>query len=146
MAARHDIAVAVDKGWLDLWSLRMEDPVADAGSMRIGADGHLIELGRRPTPLSEIEGQYIGLIRLSAGIQEHIAAFHDGLGDAGPYQGKDKANMYMTTFIQLLIDNGFDVGAAFIRHGWLEVDSLQDLDAYEAAHRAGTLHALYRAD
>jgi choline kinase len=144
-ASAHDVAVVVDRGWRALWSMRMEDPLADASTMRIGKGGRILELGLRPTSLDEIEGQYIGLIRIAAGAQARVTAFHDGLHGADSYQGKDKANMYMTTFIQLMIDAGFDVGAAFTDHGWLEVDSLGDLEAYEQAHKAGTLGALYDA-
>jgi choline kinase len=141
----HDVAVAVDTGWLDLWSMRMENPLADAGSMRIGPGGRIIELGLTPESLDEVEGQYVGLIRVSAGTQGRLVRFYDSLDPHLDYRGKEKANMYMTTFIQLLIDAGFDVGAAFIRHGWLEVDSLGDLKAYEIAAREGRLERLYDA-
>lgn len=143
--APHEVAVAVDTGWLDLWSLRMEDPLADAESMRIGPTGRILELGLPPERVDEIEGQYVGLIRVASGAQIGLVRLHDSLDPNHSYRGKDKANMFMTTFIQLLIDAGFDVGAAFIHHGWLEVDSLDDLKAYEAAGRDGRLDRLYHA-
>lgn len=141
----HDIAVAIDRGWFDLWSLRMDDPLSDAESLKIAPDGRIAELGKKATRIDEIEGQYIGLIKIKAGIQKEILQIYDGLDPSGPYLGKDKANMFMTTFIQLLIDRKLDVGPAFIRHGWLEVDSTDDLAAYETAYRSGALKALYDA-
>lgn len=39
--------------------------------------------------------------------------------------------MYMTSLIQNLIDNDWQVQAALINRGWLEVDSVEDLQAYE---------------
>ncbi|WP_293800217.1 phosphocholine cytidylyltransferase family protein [uncultured Bosea sp.] len=145
MAARHEISVVVDRGWHALWSLRMEDPLADAETLRIGPDGRLAELGGKPSSLADIEGQYIGLIKLTASVQPKICAFYDGLDTLGPYLGKDKANMFMTTFVQLLIEAQFDVGPAFTSNGWLEVDSLADLEAYEAAYREGRLRSIYDA-
>ena len=36
--------------------------------------------------------------------------------------------MYMTSFLQHLIDSGWDVRAAFIENGWLEIDAPEDLE------------------
>ncbi len=40
--------------------------------------------------------------------------------------------MYMTSFIQLLINSGYPVKADIIRNGWLEFDSQDDLTVYES--------------
>ena len=40
--------------------------------------------------------------------------------------------MYMTSFIQYLIYNQWEVKATLINNGWLEVDTLEDLDRYES--------------
>ena len=39
--------------------------------------------------------------------------------------------MYMTSLIQHMIDSGWHIQAALINRGWLEVDSVEDLQAYE---------------
>ena len=44
------------------------------------------------------------------------------------YDGKDYDNMHMTSFIQHLIDSGWEARAAFIDNGWAEVDCEADLD------------------
>jgi len=44
----------------------------------------------------------------------------------------------MTSFIQHLIDTGVVVQAAFTDGGWIEVDSVEDLDFYNQLHKAGT--------
>jgi choline kinase len=44
------------------------------------------------------------------------------------YDGKNYDNMYMTTFIQILISNKFQVTPVFINGGWVEIDSPSDLD------------------
>ena len=39
--------------------------------------------------------------------------------------------MYMTTFIQMIIDNLLNVKPIYINGGWLEIDSLEDLKKLE---------------
>ena len=45
------------------------------------------------------------------------------------YDGRDYDNMQMTSFLQTLINFGWDVRATFIENGWAEIDCLSDLDA-----------------
>jgi NDP-sugar pyrophosphorylase family protein len=37
----------------------------------------------------------------------------------------------MTTFLQILIDNGFALKPVYIDGGWIEVDTCEDLEYYE---------------
>lgn len=145
MSGSHAISVAIDRGWFDLWKVRMEDPLADAETLKIAPDGRIAELGRKPKSISDIQGQYIGLFKISRAVQREILSIYDALDPDGPYDGRNRANMFMTSFIQLLIDRGIDVGPAWIGHGWLEVDSVEDLKAYEALHARGALEILYDA-
>ena len=46
--------------WQRLWELRMEDPLADAETLRLDADGYLVELGRTPRAVADIEGAVRG--------------------------------------------------------------------------------------
>ena len=55
----------VDDGWLDLWSVRNDNPLDDAETLKYGRNGQIIELGRKPKSLGEIESQYTGLIKIS---------------------------------------------------------------------------------
>lgn len=143
LSSRHDISVAVDRQWRRLWSLRMEDPLSDAETMRVASSGRIQELGKKPKSYADIEGQYIGLFRVAAATASKIVEFYDHLDLAGPYDGRDRANMFMTSFIQALIDTGFDVGAAFIDGGWLEIDQIADLENYERLAADGALSGYY---
>ena len=62
---KHDIVVTVDKDWFELWKIRMDDPLIDAETMKLDSDKNIIELGKRANNYNEINGQYIGLIKLS---------------------------------------------------------------------------------
>ncbi len=129
LAGAGEIAVAVDRQWRRLWALRMDDPLRDAETMRL-KDGQIRELGKKPRSYDEVEGQYIGLFRIRADQVARLLAFHDALDRGARYDGKDFGNMYATSFLQALIDSGWDVQAAFIENGWLEVDTADHLALY----------------
>ena len=60
------------------------------------------------------------------------------------YDGKDFDNIYMTSFLQLLIDNGWKAKAVLVDNGWLEVDSVEDLEHYEKMAKDGKLDQFYK--
>lgn len=133
-----DIAITADVGWEKLWSARMENYLSDVETFKM-RDGKIIELGKKPKELKEVEAQYIGLVKFSAAAQSRVLAFYDALDRNATYDGKNFDNMYMTSFLQGMIDAGFDVRPALIQNGWLEVDTLEDHARYEALQREGRL-------
>jgi L-glutamine-phosphate cytidylyltransferase len=60
------------------------------------------------------------------------------------YDGKDFDNMYMTSFLQNLIDSGWKAKAVVVESGWLEVDSVGDLEHYEEMYNKGKLGQFYK--
>jgi choline kinase len=127
------VALAVNTAWRELWQLRMEDPLADAETMKLDAAGHVTELGKKPKTYADVQGQYMGLMKFSA-----------ALDPRGPYDGKDRANMYMTSFLQHWIDHVSPIAAVPVDGGWIEVDTVDDLEAYEQMHREGRLQEFCR--
>ena len=139
LECRHEICVSVDLDWRDLWSLRMEDPLADAETLKFGPDGRLREIGKRPTGYQDIEGQYLGLVKVRTDRIEKLRAAYHAMDRDAIYDGKDFDNMYMTSFLQHLIDTGWRVQGAPVQGGWLEIDTVDDLEVYETMHRRGEL-------
>ena len=123
-----DFAVVVDRDWRRLWQERMDDALDDAETLRLDHRGNIIELGRRATSYAEIEGQYVGLMKVSAAAWPKLHAFHAALDRDADYDGKNFDNMYMTTFIQAVIDRLMPVKAVPINGGWLEIDVPSDLE------------------
>ena len=121
-----DFGVIVDKNWRELWDQRMENPIMDVETLKIKNDC-IIEIGKRPRNYEEIEGQYIGLIKISKSALRKVIDFYNKLDKDKIYDGKDYDNMYMTSFIQLVIDNLMDVRPIFIEGGWAEIDTIDDL-------------------
>jgi choline kinase len=118
-----DISVVIDKNWLELWSRRMEDPLQDAESLILDSDGNILDLGKKVDSFDKIQGQYIGLIKFSKEILPSITKFYQKISSK-----KDIRDMYMTDFLQELIDCGFRVKSVPIHGGWLEIDTIGDLN------------------
>ena len=137
METEGDVSLMIDRAWRELWSLRFADPLSDAETLRIGDDGRIAELGEKPQGYDQIEGQYTGLIRVDA---TRTGAFRSAW-DAQPAEGR--ANMYMTRFLQNLVEAGWAVLPAWVESGWLEVDTVEDLATYERLAGEGKLAAFY---
>lgn len=119
-----DICVSADLSWLQLWQERMEDPLKDAESFKMKkGTNQVLELGKPLNNVGDAEAQYMGLIKLSEyGLKSFI-----NLYNSIPYN--EVKSMYMTDFIQRLIDNGNKVTASIHDEHWYEIDSTQDLEA-----------------
>lgn len=122
------IGLVVDREWQRYWAARMDDPLSDAETLKLTDGDRLVELGKKPQSYDEIQGQYIGLIKVRADYVEHLAEIWRAMDRDVTYDGKKYDNMYMTSFIQHLINSGVEVRAAFIKGGWAEIDCQRDLD------------------
>ena len=56
------LAVAYDPQWLSQWQGRFADPLSDAETFRIDENQRLLEIGNKPNAISEVQGQYMGLL------------------------------------------------------------------------------------
>jgi choline kinase len=139
MSCEAPVCLPVDVEWERFWSARMPDPLADAETLKLNAACDVIELGKKPSDRSEIAAQYIGLIKFSASLAGQLPDIYGRLDRSGAFDGKDFDNMYMTTFLQILIDSQWQTRAVKIENGWLEVDTPEDLKLYNAMHENGTL-------
>lgn len=125
--SKNNVSVVIDKKWKELWSQRMENPLDDAETLKI-ENGNIIELGKKPKSYNEIEGQYIGLLKISKEVVNDIILYYQTLDKNKLYDGKSFDNMYMTSFIQMIIEHLLDVKPVFINGGWIEIDSVDDLN------------------
>lgn len=129
MASTDDIAVAIDLDWEQYWRARNEDPLADAETLRMDGTGRLLEIGQKPKSIDQIEGQYMGLMKFSPrGLEALRKTFH-GAREAGALRGKPPEKAYMTDLLQLMIDRGERLASVKVNGGWVEVDTVDDLQS-----------------
>ena len=118
--AKGDFCVVVDKEWKKLWQKRFENPLDDAETLKI-KNNYIVEIGKKPKDYSEIEAQYIGLIKISKNTLPTIVNFYEKI--------ENKENLYLTDFIQKLIDNNISqITPVIINGGWIEIDNIKDLN------------------
>lgn len=133
------VAISVDRQWQRLWEARMEDPLNDAETLKLQDGNKVVEVGKKPQSLEEIQGQYMGLIKVRGDTVKQFRNAWHSLDKQAEYDGKDFDNMYMTSFIQHFIDSGVLVQAAFTDGGWIEVDSTEDLEFYNGLYKTDNL-------
>lgn len=139
-----DIGVVVDRDWLPYWQQRFDDPLSDAETLKIDASNHIVEIGQRPSGLYDIQAQYIGLsVYRNNGVRslEQLYDTEKGSlanGKRGICSSRVLSQLYMTDMLQGLINKGYSVVPLFVSGGWLEVDSLRDL---EVANRFANIRA-----
>jgi L-glutamine-phosphate cytidylyltransferase len=144
MKCEEEVSLMIDSNWRDLWSLRFEDPLDDAETLLMSEDGFVRELGKKPLSYEQIQGQYTGLIKIREDKKSDLIDFYNKLDRDVLYDGKDFKNMYMTSFLQLLIDNHWKVKAVEVCNGWLEIDSVEDLETYEGMASRGELDRFFK--
>jgi len=124
IGTKGDIVISYDKEWLDLWMLRGDNPLEDAESFA-EQGGVLLDIGRKVTDLSEISGQYMGLILIRTKGWEKIK-------EKLQVETEDFINnLDMTALLQLLLSGGVEINTMRVNGNWLEVDTPVDLARYQ---------------
>ena len=137
MEASCEISVAADDGWYEYWKKRCDNPLDDAETFLFDAEDNLLEIGRKTTELSDIQSQYIGLMKYSGnGIRKVIGLCErakEKSSNGEPLWRTERTyqKMYMTDMLQGLVDEGNQIKVVHINRGWYEVDGLEDLQVVE---------------
>lgn len=128
ISSKAPITLTIDKQWRRYWEARMEDPLLDAETLILNKDNYITELGKVPNDYNEIHGQYTGLIKVSSSYVNKFKNTWLSMDRDHIFDGQTFDNMYMTSFLQYLIDHGWKIKASIIKNGWAEVDCIADLE------------------
>jgi choline kinase len=127
IACTASLAVTYDPGWLELWTGRFGDPLLDAETFRLNPDHTLAEIGNKPKSVNEVEGQYMGLLRLTPEAWAEISRIRQDL----PQLERDK--MHMTSTLQKVIEaNRMPIVAISCYGRWGEIDTIEDFLYFES--------------
>jgi len=133
-AAPGDFVICFDRDWRDLWSRRFAEPLADAETFRLDADGRLLEIGGKTTHIEDIQGQYMGLLKFTPPAWAAVEAYLGGL------EAPVRDRLDMTGLLRrLLADRRFAIETHATAGQWGEIDNPEDVDLYQAMIAAGEL-------
>ena len=138
--SKSPVSIMVDQNWRNLWSLRFDNPLDDAETMIFDNNLNIIELGKKTDNYSYIQGQYTGLIKFDKNYLKKIKDIYIEIQNSNLI---DYKNMYMTDFLQLIINQKIKVSATLVKGGWLEIDTEKDIICYENLDKHGELKKFY---
>lgn len=124
LLAEGDIVLPSNSNWKEQWSARYDNPLVDLETFRVNSKGCLVDIGRKPVSFHEIQGQYMGIIKLSdAGrrkvLVELVNLFNDDFDR--------NRNMHLTGFFNYLISKGARIDVLKTQSYWFEIDNIEDL-------------------
>jgi choline kinase len=119
---KKPVTLSIDKDYMKYWKLRMKNPMMDLETLKLDKSENVLEVGKKPQKKKDIQGQYIGLIKFSykhfSLIKKLIQRFNK--------KYIDYKKLYMTDFIQFLIENKIKVGTSYHHGNWQEFDKPND--------------------
>jgi len=121
-----DISLTYYTKFQMLWKERFENPLDDIETFKINRQGKLIEIGQKASSFSEIEGQYMGLLKFKPNGWNRICK------ETANGLPKPLAKMDMTGLLNYLIKQDVNIKGIPYDGLWLEVDSQEDLLLYES--------------
>lgn len=128
---KGDIVIAIDKNFKDYWVKRFKKPLNDVESCVI-KNNQILELGGKVESFKNIKGQYIGLIKLS---KKGAKIFKKVYSSLEKSDKKNLRKMYMTDFLQILINKGYKLTPLNFKSPWIEFDNQSDLKITEHKKR-----------
>ena len=139
------LGVAVDTDFREYWLARTGSTTEDNESLCIGEGGLITEMGENDPLPEKMHARYMGMIRLNAeGCRGFLKRYDQLRNDLYESQERWKNSRcfrqgFMTDMLQALIDQGIPVSAIPVKRGWLEIDTVKDLELYESWIEQGTL-------
>ena len=118
---RGDIVLLSNNNWRKLWKLRFANPLSDLETFKI-KNSKLINIGEKPESIKDIQGQYMGLMKITPNgwkkIQNHIKAYYNNKID----------RLDITNFLSTFIKNKKNkILVKKINTTWYEIDNQKDL-------------------
>ena len=150
--SEDDITIVIDNKWKKYWNKRFDNPLNDAESLKINANGDIIEIGQKINDIRDVQGQYIGLMKFNSNGVEILKKFYSESKKKSK-NGKNVLNsnipfekLYMTDLLQGLINSGHLLKPLIINGGWLELDSITDYELYQKMHKENGLREFINLD
>ncbi|MBN9542964.1 MAG: phosphocholine cytidylyltransferase family protein [Alphaproteobacteria bacterium] len=118
------IVIPSNQSWKKVWECRFENPLEDLETFVLDSNNSLLEIGKKPTDYSQIQGQFMGIAYFpKAKLQEVLNLLNS--------KGTDLTDkLDFTSMINMLIQNGYNISTINHNSYWLEIDSEDDIRQY----------------
>ena len=150
LESKADVGVTVDTSWKEYWLMRHEDANIDIESLKLHKKGGIIEIGKLEKSAENIDGRYVGLLKFSPrGIKKLVSVYDKAKSIFGNKSWQTSGSFqkaYMTDLLQALIDDGQEINAIKIQHGWLEVDTARDYEQVIRLKRENMLKKFFNPE
>ena len=125
--SNHELSITYDPDWIKQWEVRFDDPLSDAESFQLDSDGFVSEIGGSVNNVNEIQGQYMGLLRITPHGWLQIEKVLSTLGT------EEIDKLQMTHLLKMVIDSRLLKIDAIPYFGkWAEFDTQSDLSKFHA--------------
>lgn len=125
IASDSPLAITSYNNSWELWTERLENPLEDMETFCTDPNGRLLEIGKRPQSRTEVQGQYMGMIRFTplswAQVMETVR--HP--------MPKPMEKLDMTTLLNCMLERGYQIDVIPTDDLWLECDTEDDILCYE---------------
>jgi choline kinase len=132
LSAAGDLVITYDTAWRDLWEQRFEDPTSDAETFRVDDQGRLLEIGGRVQQIGDVQGQFMGLLKLSS---RAVAWIRELVAETPSF----RESLDTTALLRELLARRRPVQGVAISGGWSEIDDPHDLEVAERLLARGEL-------
>ncbi len=139
----NEISITIDQNWKEYWSCRYENPLKDLETL-VKNDNQLIEIGNKPINYDKIQGQFMGLIKISKTSINKFVKIYEDCENSKIINNKDFKNAYMTDFLQELINRSVKINTVDIFDPWIEIDSVDDYKNPETLKRLNQILNQYK--
>ncbi len=120
--SKKKILLPSNVNWKKNWSLRYQNPLSDLETFKVNKNGTLKEIGNKALDYSEIQGQFMGLIKIDKKSIQKLIKIYKNLSF------KNKLNLDFTSFLNLCIKKyKIKINVIGIKNKWFELDNYKDL-------------------
>lgn len=120
---KSQITLLSYSNWLNLWKLRMKDPLQDVENFQINKNGYLDNIGGRPRSLESVQGQYMGMFTMTPTTWELSLSILNAM----PISQIESLDI--TSFLALVCKAQlYPIKTINYNHDWFEVDNESDLN------------------
>lgn len=124
--SKEDISITYNVNFFDLWSQRFKNPLEDLETFKVDNKYRVLEIGKRAEKIDDIQGQFMGIVKLSKKGFEKILNVLDKMDS----EYVDKLDM--TGLLSELLHLGIKIQGIPCNDFWIEMDNKNDMELYES--------------